>query len=194
MCESLRPGITVLPPTSTISVASLRKRMTSLSEPTARKRPSLMAADEANEARPSCVAIRPFEMIISPWPVSWMSPVLDSPHPANAYDRPKAPADLKKSLRVGFLLIRTSRLKAVTGDHPLLLFLLLDHVLRFSVALDQRPVVRRHHGIQLRQLGCFGSVPCALNFTQDRVGRGGDDAGLCEASECRSRCHFARVA
>jgi hypothetical protein len=33
---------------------------------------------------------------------------VDRPHPANAYDRPKAPADLKKSLRVGFLLIGIS--------------------------------------------------------------------------------------
>src|SRR5262245_38769778 len=121
MCESLRPGITVLPPTSTTLVASLRKPMTSLSEPTARKRPPLMATDDANEPRSSCVAMRPFEMIISAWLVSWAPPVVDSPHPANAYDRPKAPADLKKSLRVG-LLIGTSRLKAVTGDHALYFF------------------------------------------------------------------------
>src|SRR5215813_3597377 len=133
-----------------------------------------MAAAWTKGRGPSTVAMRPLEMIISAWPVSWVSPVLDSPHPANAYDRPKAPADLKKSLRVGFLLIAISRLKAVTGDHPLLPFLLLDHVLRFSVALDQRPVVRRHHGIQLRQLGGFGAVPRAVNFAQDGIGRGGD--------------------
>src|SRR5262245_52640325 len=193
MCESLSPGITVLPPTSTILVASLRKRMTSLSEPTATKRPSLIATDEANEPRPSCVATRPFEMIISAWLVSWVPPVVDSPHPAKAYDRPKAPADLKKSLRVGLLLMGTSRLQAVTGDHAPLLFL-HDHVLRSLIALDERLVIRRHHGIQLGELGGFRSVPCAVNFAQDRVGRSGDDAGLYEARQCCSRCHFARVA
>ena len=33
-----------------------------------------------------------------------------------------------------------------------------------------------------------------MNFAQDRVGRGGDDAGLYETRQCCSRCHLARVA
>src|SRR5262245_4664089 len=116
MSQSLRPGTTVPPPQTIISVAALRDRMTSLSEPAATKRPSFMATVEANEPRPSCVAMRPFETIMSARRVSRLSPLDDSPHPANAYDRPKAPADLKKSLRVGFLLITTSRLKTVRSE------------------------------------------------------------------------------
>src|SRR5262245_21062427 len=139
-----------------------------------------MAAACTKGRGPSTVAMRPLEMIISAWPVSWVPPVVDSPHPANAYDRPKAPAALKKSLRVGLLLIAISRLQAVTGDNALLLFL-HDHVLRLLVALDQRRVVRHHHGVQLGELGGFGAIPRAVNFAQDGVGRGGDDAGLYEA-------------
>ena len=33
-------------------------------------------------------------------------------------------------------------------------------------------------GIQLGELGGFGSVPRAVNFAQDGVGRGRDDPGL----------------
>src|SRR5919106_436321 len=192
MCESLSPGMTVLPPTSMTSVFARRNRMTSLSEPIAMKRPSLIATEEANDLRWSCVAMRPFEMMTSASPASRVSLVADGPHPANAYDSPKAPTDLKKSLRVGFLFIGMSRLQAVSGDHALLL--LLDHVLRFLVALDESLIIRRHHRIQPGDLRGLGAVPRTVNFAQDRVGRGWDDPGLYETRECCSRCHFARVA
>src|SRR5215813_14989168 len=94
---------------------------------------------------PSTVAMRPLETIISGSRVPRLSRVVDSPHPANAYDRPKAPADLKKSLRVRFLRIEISLLEVVAGDHAPLLFL-HGHFLRSLITLDKRRIVRRHHG------------------------------------------------